>query len=248
MALLSEVSSVSVQEMLEWARGHDMYKTELAAVHHFQLCPIISRQCYVRRLREHAKTRPSGLCWTQMAEDLIPIDTKEGKFMRLRLLQNLIKHGLVSKETVAVNVLQLRALNHLAYHFQDFCDRAGGTSLLLGDCPVSEVIEYAVEFSANTLFGTATRLISLANYVVQSKSPKLNVQTIIIVGNVIGPSQKSTLLSVFNPRQLVFCLWTAEIGVWAYQSQLTGPTEFHFLPELTLLEESRACHEFLDEQ
>jgi len=157
-----------------------------------------------------------------------PTDVAENHEQRQRLASRLAADGVLSPETIAVNVCPIVRMYRAMEIFNEYCEHCGATVLpmaaIAGD---EEIYEQAMLFGANTLIGMPSRLVAFGRYV-QEKQLTWNVDTVAFGGEFLQPGKRRFLRDVFGVKRFSGVYGSAELGVVAWHPDLPEVPVYHF--------------------
>ncbi|KAL9655782.1 hypothetical protein ABK040_005009 [Willaertia magna] len=155
-----------------------------------------------------------------------PSDIQENQFMRIQFSKLLLKLNIFNKETIALNLFSGSGMYRSKELFVEFIQNCNGTSIPCGfDWPDEIILQWILKFKVNTLCGSPTRLIQLANYYVtkylqQQQFPntrKITIKDIMYAQEEMQLEKLRYLRKVFKIERVASIYGSAETGVYAAQ-------------------------------
>jgi phenylacetate-CoA ligase len=157
-----------------------------------------------------------------------PADVAENHEQRRRLARRLGSDGVLSADTVAVNVCPIVRLYRAMEIFTEFAELCWATVLPMAALATdAEVYEIGSLFQANALLGMPSRLVALARYVQENKLT-WQVDTVLFGGEFLQPSKRRLLREVFGVKRFSGVYGAAELGVVAWHPDLPVVPVYHF--------------------
>jgi phenylacetate-CoA ligase len=165
-----------------------------------------------------------------------PTDVAENHVQRRRLARRLAGDGVLSPETMAVNICPIVRMYRAMEIFNEFCECCGATVLpmaaIAGD---EEIYEQARLFAANTLIGMPSRLVAFGRYV-QEKQLTWQVDSVVFGGEFLQPGKRRFLREAFGVKRFSGVYGSAELGVVAWHADLPAVPVYHFPKDILHVE------------
>jgi phenylacetate-CoA ligase len=157
-----------------------------------------------------------------------PTDVAENHDQRQRLARRLAADGVLSPETVAVNICPIVRMYRAMEIVNEFCEYCGATVLpMAAIAEDAEIYQQAMLFAANTLVGMPSRLVAFARYV-QEQQLTWQVDTLLFGGEFLQPGKRRLLQEIFGVKRFSGVYGSAELGVVAWHPDLPQTPVYHF--------------------
>ena len=168
-----------------------------------------------------------------MAKPLVfPVDIEENLYQRKLLSKELVKYGMFTPQTRALNLFSYNGMYRTAAIMDDILDRCNATTISLGAVSEFDLIyNTAIQFGANMIMATPSKLILVAQYLLDS-SLEVSIQNIMYAGEFLLPSQAKLLKKAFNANRIYTMYGSAETGIWGWATYEDGQTVFETLNEV----------------
>jgi phenylacetate-CoA ligase len=225
----------ALRELLEIAARHRWYQAANGG-NRLADWPILTKTDLYARLAS-ARQEPGGRAGVYYSRSggtttgqplYFPTDVAENHEQRQRLARRLAADGVLSPETVAVNICPIVRMYRAMEIFNEFCECCGATVLpmaaIAGD---EEIYEQAMLFAANTLIGMPSRLVAFARHV-QEKRLTWQVDGVVFGGEFLQPGKRRFLREVLGVKRFSGVYGSAELGVVAWHPDLPAVPVYHF--------------------
>ncbi|MGG8495215.1 hypothetical protein ACQY1Q_02255 [Tenacibaculum sp. TC6] len=168
-----------------------------------------------------------------MAKPLVfPVDIEENLYQRKLLSKELVKYGMFTPQTRALNLFSYNGMYRTAAIMDDILDRCNATTISLGAVSEFDLIyNTAIQFGANMIMGTPSKLILVAQYLLDTNL-EVSIQNIMYAGEFLLPSQATLLKKAFNANRIYTMYGSAETGIWGWATYEDGQTVFETLNEV----------------
>ena len=168
-----------------------------------------------------------------MAKPLVfPVDIEENLYQRKLLSKELVKYGMFTPQTRALNLFSYNGMYRTAAIMDDILDRCNATTISLGAVSEFDLIyNTAIQFGANMIMGTPSKLILVAQYLLDTNL-EVSIQNIMYAGEFLLPSQAKLLKKAFNANRIYTMYGSAETGIWGWATYEDGQTVFETLNEV----------------
>ena len=168
-----------------------------------------------------------------MAKPLVfPVDIEENLYQRKLLSKELVKYGMFTPQTRALNLFSYNGMYRTAAIMDDILDCCNATTISLGAVSEFDLIyNTAIQFGANMIMATPSKLILVAQYLLDS-SLEVSIQNIMYAGEFLLPSQAKLLKKAFNANRIYTMYGSAETGIWGWATYEDGQTVFETLNEV----------------
>jgi phenylacetate-CoA ligase len=165
---------------------------------------------------------------------VFPVDIQENLAQRQKLAELLIKDGIFSSKTIALNLFSYKSMYRTAAIFDDILERCSATTLAFSyDASHDTVYEGCQDFQPNIILGTPSKLTLFAKYLKLGKK-ECNIKKVIYGGEFLANSQKKLLEETCNVQQIYSLYGSAETGIWAWSDVTHNPMHFHYLDEIVV--------------
>lgn len=166
----------------------------------------------------------------------VPADIAENHDQRQRLARRLAADGVLSRQTVALNVSPMVRMYRTLEIFNEFCECCGATVLPMADVASDgEIYESATLFGANTLMGLPSRLLAFVRHV-QENRLSLQVDSVIFGGEPLHVGKRRFVSEVLGVKRFSGIYGSAELGIVAWQPELSAAPVYHFPKEIVHME------------
>lgn len=163
---------------------------------------------------------------------VFPVDIEENLYQRELLAIELKKYGMFSSKTVGLNLFSYRDMYRTAAIIDDILERCSATTIALGSGSSFELMyNTAIEFGANILMGTPSKLTLFAKYLSENNL-NLAVKDLLYAGEYLLPSQVKLFKKVFNTKQIYSLYGSAETGIWGWSTYSENATSFEILEDI----------------
>lgn len=165
---------------------------------------------------------------------VFPVDIQENLAQRQKLAEILVKDGIFSSETIALNLFSYKSMYRTASIFDDILERCSATTLAFSsDAPHDGVLQACENFNPNIILGTPSKLTLFAKYL-KLKKKECHIDTVIYGGEFLLSSQKKLLEETYNVKQVYSLYGSAETGIWAWSDATNNPMHFHYLEDVLI--------------
>ncbi|CAM1345033.1 phenylacetate--CoA ligase family protein [Tenacibaculum amylolyticum] len=163
---------------------------------------------------------------------IFPVDIQENLYQRELLANALVKYGMVTPTTIALNLFSYKDMYRSAGILDDILERCNATTISLSASSSFEIMYHtATEFKANLAMGTPTKIAQLATYVLKHKLT-LKIDKIIYGGEFLLDSHARLFKKVFGTTQIYSLYGSAETGIWAWGNYGRGEICFELLDDI----------------
>lgn len=210
-------------------------------IENFSLAPVLDKQVLRETLAARFKLQneEKGVYLVRSGGStqkplVFPVDIQENLAQRQLLANELVANGVFSSRTIALNIFSYGDMYRTASIMDDILDRCSATTLALSANATYETMAAAsVEFHANMLMGTPSKLVLFAKFL-QKEGMTCFFDTILFGGEFLLPSQQEILLQVFQPKAIYSMYGSTETGIWGWAHYSQNPRAFHFLKEVVI--------------
>jgi phenylacetate-CoA ligase len=163
---------------------------------------------------------------------VFPVDIQENLAQRQKLADLLIKDGIFTPKTIALNLFSYKAMYRTAAIFDDILERCSATTLAFSyDATHDKVYEGCQQFQPNIILGTPSKLTLFAKYLQLGKK-ECNIKNVIYGGEFLLNSQKKLLKETCKTEQIYSLYGSAETGIWAWSDATNNPMHFYYLDDV----------------
>jgi phenylacetate-CoA ligase len=157
-----------------------------------------------------------------------PAGIEENHAQRRKIARHLGASGVLSRASTAVNVCPIVRMYRTMEIFTEIGELCGATMLpMAAIAEDEEVAEIAIQFGANTLIGMPSRLVAFARFL-HEKEIALRIDTILFGGEFLPPGKRRLLSSVLGAKRFSALYGSAELGIVAWQSDLSEAPIYRF--------------------
>jgi phenylacetate-coenzyme A ligase PaaK-like adenylate-forming protein len=235
---------VTPQEIVALARVHPLYAGRALNAERFEDIAILDKQQLDAALQtfyaDPANLRglylsPSGGSSTR-SHLCFPVGIEDNKLQRRWFASMLGEAGIITPDTIALNLFAGRLMYRSLEIFTDYCEQLGATSLPVESMAAdTTAVDVARQFHANMIIGEPGRLVQLAQHL-RDTGQRLPVQSVLAAGEAVRPAQRRLFAEVFATDVLLSAYGSAETGVWAYRGADDDPDVFHYDPRMLHVE------------
>ncbi|WBX78302.1 hypothetical protein PG911_08590 [Tenacibaculum ovolyticum] len=160
---------------------------------------------------------------------IFPVDIQENLYQRKLLAIELVKYGMFSSKTIAINLFSYKGMYRTAAIVDDILEKCDATTISLGAASSFELVfNSATQFKANMLMGTPSKLTLLAKYIIDNKL-NLAIENIMYAGEFLLASQAKLLKKAFKNKKIYSLYGSAETGIWGWSTYSEKETSFEVL-------------------
>ena len=163
---------------------------------------------------------------------IIPIDPNENTYQRQLIVNALKREGLIEPTDICINLFNYKHLYRSASLTDHIIERAGATSVGLGAVTPDEyVMNFSRLLKANTIVGTPTRVLQLANYL-KEVGQKFKFRKMIFAGEVLPEYFLRIIREQMGVEKIVGLYGALEIGTFAYCDYTSTPDKYKILDSM----------------
>jgi phenylacetate-CoA ligase len=160
---------------------------------------------------------------------IFPVDIQENLYQRKLLAIELVKYGMFSSKTIAINLFSYKGMYRTAAIVDDILEKCDATTISLGAASSFELVfNSATQFKANMLMGTPSKLTLLAKYIIDNNL-NLAIENIMYAGEFLLASQAKLLKKAFKNKKIYSLYGSAETGIWGWSTYSEKETSFEVL-------------------
>ncbi|MDR3634031.1 MAG: hypothetical protein P4L84_09510 [Isosphaeraceae bacterium] len=234
-----------LQRIVEAAREHPFYaEGHLQGVRRFEDCPVLYKARLYRGaalalgdpdFRRSIYLSPTG--GTSTGRPLyFPTDIRENQEQRARLARRLEAAGILGAASIALNLFSCGRLLRSLSIFDDFAERCGATTLPLGAAATDDEAGAAAEqFGATMVMGMPSRLTAFARWC-EAQGRRFAFESVLFAGEALHLGKRRFLEHALGVRRFDAVYGSAEMGIVAYQADVTEPPVYRFPRELLHVE------------
>lgn len=157
-----------------------------------------------------------------------PTGVKENHLQRAKFAKNLSKAGILSSESIALNIFPIIRMYRSMEIFNEFSERCGATVLPMAALASDqELYELAQQFGANTLMGMPSRLIAFARYLQENKLT-CKFPRVIFGGEFMQTGKKKLLEDVLGVEVFSGIYGSAELGIVGWNADVKDAPTYTF--------------------
>lgn len=165
---------------------------------------------------------------------IFPVDIKENLYQRSLLAKELVKYGMFSSKTIALNLFSYKGMYRTAAILDDILERCDATTISLGASSSFELVyNTAKQFKATILMGTPSKLVLFANYLMENNL-ELEVNNLMYAGEFLLKSHAELLKKVFRAQKIYSLYGSAETGIWGWSTYSETTTSFEILDDIVV--------------
>ena len=228
-----------LQQHFTLIKKSSLFKSWYADYEDYRDAPILRKHQLVDTLREKfdLSQEEKGVYLVRSGGSshkplVFPVDIQENLAQRQKLAEILVKDGIFSSKTIALNLFSYKSMYRTASIFDDILERCSATTLAFSyDASHDLVYEGCKDFQPNIILGTPTKLTLFAKYLKLGKK-ECNIPNVIYGGEFLLSSQKKLLEETCKAQQIYSLYGSAETGIWAWSNATKNPMHFHFLEDM----------------
>jgi phenylacetate-CoA ligase len=165
---------------------------------------------------------------------IFPVDIKENLYQRELIAAELVRYGMFSSKTIALNLFSYSTMYRSASILDDILERCDATTIATGSNASYEFMHTAVlEFKPNILIGTPSVFTLLANYLLD-KNLSIEVDELMYAGEYLLKSQVELFKKVFNIKRIYSLYGAAETGIWGWSTYSETGMSFEVLDDIII--------------
>lgn len=165
---------------------------------------------------------------------IFPVDIEENLYQRKLLAIELVKYGMFSSKTIAINLFSYKGMYRTAAIVDDILEKCNATTLSLGASASSELaFNSAIQFKGNMLMGTPSKLTLFAKYIIDNNL-SLEVENLMYAGEFLLASQVKLLKKAFKIKNIYSLYGSAETGIWGWSTYSEIETSFNVLDDVII--------------
>ncbi|WP_299104955.1 hypothetical protein [uncultured Tenacibaculum sp.] len=165
---------------------------------------------------------------------IFPVDIKENLYQRSLLAKELVKYGMFSSKTIALNLFSYKGMYRTAAILDDILERCDATTISLGASSSFELVyNTAKQFKATILMGTPSKLVLFANYLMENNL-ELEVNNLMYAGEFLLKSHAELLKKVFRAQKIYSLYGSAETGIWGWSTYSEITTSYEILDDIVV--------------
>lgn len=165
---------------------------------------------------------------------IFPVDIEENLYQRKLLAIKLVKYGMFSSTTIAINLFSYKGMYRTAAIVDDVLEKCNATTISLGASSSFELaFNSAKQFKGNMLMGTPSKLTLFAKYIIDNNL-KLVVKNVMYAGEFLLASQVKLLKKAFNIQKIYSLYGSAETGIWGWSTYSEKETSFEVLDDIII--------------
>ncbi|SEE58778.1 phenylacetate-CoA ligase [Tenacibaculum sp. MAR_2010_89] len=163
---------------------------------------------------------------------IFPVDIEENLYQRKLLAKELVKFGMFSSKTIALNLFSYKDMYRTAAIVDDVLEKCNATTISLGASSSFKLVyNSALQFNGNIVMGTPSKLVLFAKYVLDNNL-QLVIKNIMYAGEFLLASQVVLLKKAFGAQQIYSLYGSAETGIWGWSNYSKKPMSFHILDDI----------------
>ena len=165
---------------------------------------------------------------------IFPVDIQENLYQRKLLAAELIKYGMFSSKTIALNLFSYSSMYRSAAILDDILERCYATTIAVGSKSSFKLMHHAaLNFKPNMLIGTPSMLTLFAKYILEN-SLSLVVEELMFAGEYLLSSQAKIFRKAFNTKRIYSLYGSVETGIWGWSTYSENSTSFEVLDDIII--------------
>ncbi|CAM1362658.1 phenylacetate--CoA ligase family protein [Tenacibaculum xiamenense] len=165
---------------------------------------------------------------------IFPVDIKENLYQRELLAKELVKSGIFSSKTIALNLFSYDSMYRSAAILDDILERCNATTIAGGSKTSFDfMFNAASTFKANIVLGTSSMLTLFAQYVIDNKL-SLKIDNMLFAGEYLLKSQAEIIKKAFKTKNIYSLYGSAETGIWGWSTDAENTTSFGVLDDVII--------------
>ncbi|WP_435263003.1 hypothetical protein [Tenacibaculum sp. nBUS_03] len=163
---------------------------------------------------------------------IFPVDIEENLYQRKLLAKELVKFGMFSSKTIALNLFSYKDMYRTAAIVDDVLEKCNATTISLGASSSFDLVfNSALQFKVNIVMGTPSKLVLFARYILDNKL-SLFIKNVMYAGEFLLQSQVILLKEAFGTKQIFSLYGSAETGIWGWSNYSQSPMSFNILDDI----------------
>lgn len=233
-----------IERLLAHARCHPLYESTRSDFASLNDVPVLTKERLtevVQPLESHPRFA-HGTYWTRSggssggAPAYVPVCLEENLESRRILAAHLRAAGVLTPETVALNLYWAGHLYRPCELFTDLCTFAGVTSLPLTPFASTELLLDTVRrFRPTMLLADPTDAVRACR-ALEALGERVEIPDLLYACSPLYPAAEACLREQMGLRRICSVLGSAETGVWGYRTPDDAPGCFRVAPELAHIE------------
>jgi phenylacetate-CoA ligase len=163
---------------------------------------------------------------------VFPVDIKENLYQRELVATELLKYGMFSSKTIALNLFSYSTMYRSASILDDILERCDATTIATGSNASYEFMHTAaLKFKPNILIGTPSIFTLFANYLLDNNL-SIEVDELMYAGEYLLKSQVELFKKAFNIKCIYSLYGAAETGIWGWATYSETSMSFEVLDDI----------------
>jgi len=228
-----------IQAYFEHVKSNPLYGGVYDGILDYNEAPSLPKSVLVKLLNERFDIRKeTGGVYlvrsggTTQNPLIFPVDIEENLAQRDMLARSLVQHGIITPQTVGLNLFTYGLIYRTASILDDIFERCKATTLPISaeakDADVFSTIEL---FTPDMLFGSPSRLAIFAQYLIKNNL-RVNVPNILFGGEFMVPSYQRIFTEVFGAQNIYALYGSAETGIWGWSLYSSEPSLYRMLENI----------------
>lgn len=159
-------------------------------------------------------------------------DIQENRRQREILGRSLLEEKVLLDDDVALNLFQSNRIYRSMEIFTDLCSFANVTSIPMGaDSTDESLLEIVETFRPNILMATPHRLTKFAAFLDKKSMKNIRFEKIFYAGETLDTARRTFLQQIFSCSIFIGFYGSAELGVFAFQTEQCSSSKVYFYPK-----------------
>ncbi|MBI1861343.1 MAG: hypothetical protein HYR96_10545 [Deltaproteobacteria bacterium] len=214
-----------MKRFLEEAGRHPWYATHRNSGD-LTSWPVLKKSDLYEKMAQGIGATTSGVYYSRSGGTtggrpfFFPVDCRENHRQRRILARELRRVGVLSPQTVAVNILPIVRMYRSMEIFNEYCERCGATVLpMAAQAEDREIADIALQLNANMLIGMPSRMVMFARFL-EDSGIRLSLGSVLFGGEYLQPGKREVLGRVLGVTRFSGVYGSAELGVIAVARDL----------------------------
>jgi phenylacetate-CoA ligase len=165
---------------------------------------------------------------------IFPVDIKENLYQRELIATELLKYGMISSKTIALNLFSYCDMYRSAAILDSILESCEATTIACGSKSSFEFMHTtSLNFKPNILIGTPSVLSLFAKYLLDNNL-RIEVDDLMFAGEYVLKSQAELFEKVFNTKCIYSVYGAAETGIWGWSTYSNNSTSFEVLDDVII--------------
>lgn len=163
---------------------------------------------------------------------VFPVDIQENLYQRELLAVELLKSGIISPKTIALNIFSYKDMYRTAGILDDILEKCYATTIAVSSNASFETMyRLGLNFKVSMLMGTPSKLSLFAKYLLDNNL-SLEIPELLFAGEYLLDAQIELFKKVFKTQQIHSLYGSAETGIWGWSTHSENLTSYETLDDV----------------